>query len=466
MSDISETPGASDAMLQTIAREEAHKVVKVAGLERHWALVGAVLRLAKLPGMPYEIASHWMVAAARGNGYLKEVGEARVQDIIHAAFHARNHPLLKTATPNREQPVPAVVDEPSGRESALVLHRADAIAATPVEWLWPGRFALGKLSLLGGAVGTGKSNLAAALVAAVTTGGEWPCGEGRAPQGSAIMLCGEDGDADTVIPRLAAGGARPDKVLIVAGVRVASRGPEGPRRFSLHDDLTQLEHAVRSIRDVKLITIDPISSYLGRTAANSNTAVRALLEPVAALAARQKVAVIAITHPPKRASANPADQFIGSIAFTAAARASYLVARDPQDEDRRLLLTVKNNIAREAPTLAFRINERIVATHVAATSIGWEAQPVRLGARDVLAARTSLDVSAKAEGESFLGALFREQRAFAVGEIEDEARAAGLLKPGQPISQSKPLRMARLALGLQVKREGFGKGARYSWAMG
>jgi len=80
--------------------------------------------------------------------------------------------------------------------------------------------------------------------------------------------------------------------------------------------------------------------------------------------------------------------------------------------------------------------------------------------------RASLDVSAKAEGESFLGALFRERRVSAVGEIEDEARAAGLLKPGQPISQSKPLRTARLTLGLQVKREGFGKGARYSWAIG
>ena len=77
----------------------------------------------------------------------------------------------------------------------------------PVEWLWPGRVAIGKQTLIAGEAGLGKSQVTIAMAAAVTTGGTWPCGEGRAPLGNVIILSAEDGAADTIIPRLMAAGA-------------------------------------------------------------------------------------------------------------------------------------------------------------------------------------------------------------------------------------------------------------------
>jgi hypothetical protein len=92
---------------------------------------------------------------------------------------------------------------------ALIMQCAADVTPQPVEWLWQGRIALGKLTLIAGEAGLGKSQVSLAMAAAVTTGGEWPCGEGRAPQGSAVILSAEDGAEDTVVPRLMAATSLP-----------------------------------------------------------------------------------------------------------------------------------------------------------------------------------------------------------------------------------------------------------------
>src|SRR5437899_12965962 len=89
----------------------------------------------------------------------------------------------------------------------LIVRCAADVKPEPVEWLWPGRIALGKLTLIAGEAGLGKSQLSIAMAGAVTTGGPWPCGEGRAPPGNVIFLCAEDSAADTIVPRLMATGA-------------------------------------------------------------------------------------------------------------------------------------------------------------------------------------------------------------------------------------------------------------------
>ncbi len=103
-----------------------------------------------------------------------------------------------------------------GRE--LVVERASSISVKPVEWLWPGRVAVGKLTLVAGEAGLGKSQIALAMAAAVSTGGRWPCDEGCAPLGNVIILSTEDGAADTVVPRLMAAGANLERVHLVRAV--------------------------------------------------------------------------------------------------------------------------------------------------------------------------------------------------------------------------------------------------------
>ena len=126
----------------------------------------------------------------------------------------------------------------------------------------------------------------------------------------------------------------------------------GSRRgFNLQADLKLLEEKIAEIGDVCLIVIDPISSYLGKTDSHKNAEVRGVLEPIAEMAERTRVAVCSVTHfskPNGGTGTKALHKFIGSIAFVAAARAAFAVLEDPDDKGRRLFLHAKNNLA-EAP---------------------------------------------------------------------------------------------------------------------
>jgi hypothetical protein len=107
----------------------------------------------------------------------------------------------------------------SAVDVSLVSHCAANIVPKPIEWLWPGRVAIGKQTLIAGEAGLGKSQIGIAMAAAVTTGGPWPCNEGHAPHGNVIILSAEDDPADTIVPRLLAAGADPQRVQIITAVR-------------------------------------------------------------------------------------------------------------------------------------------------------------------------------------------------------------------------------------------------------
>jgi hypothetical protein len=113
------------------------------------------------------------------------------------------------------------------------MRRASEIKAQPITWLWPDRIAIGKLTLVAGDPGLGKSQLTAHLVANVTTGECWPCGEGQAIQGSAVIFSAEDDAADTIVPRLMAAGADLDRVRIVEAVTINDNNGSASRRCSI-----------------------------------------------------------------------------------------------------------------------------------------------------------------------------------------------------------------------------------------
>jgi putative DNA primase/helicase len=146
---------------------------------------------------------------------------------------------------------------------SLFVRRASEIRPEPIEWLWPNRVAIGKQTMIVGEPGLGKSQLTAFMAAAITTGGQWPCNEGQAPLGSVIILSAEDDAADTIRPRLDAAGADPTRVLIVSAVR--SDDGKGRRTFNLQADLDLLEQEIAKAGDMRLVIIDPISSYMGKT---------------------------------------------------------------------------------------------------------------------------------------------------------------------------------------------------------
>jgi putative DNA primase/helicase len=335
---------------------------------------------------------------------------------------------------------------------ALITQCAADVTPEPVEWLWPGRIAIGKVTLIAGEAGLGKSQLSIAMVAAVTTGGEWPCREGRAPQGTVIILSAEDGAADTVVPRLMAADADRERVDLVSAVR----DEKSRRSFDLSADLALLDQKISAIGDVKLIIIDPISSYLGpKVDSHVNAAVRGVLEPVSEMAARLRIAIVAITHPPKGTGTTAINRFIGSIAFVAAARAAFMVTRDADNQNRRLFLPVKNNLAPLGKGLAFWLEQRIVGEpgKIVASSVTWESEPVTITADQALAATdgNSEQHSAQREAEDFLRESLSAPAA--AKEMEEHARAVGI--------SSRTLARARKRLGVIAEKGGMDKG--WTW---
>ncbi len=215
------------------------------------------------------------------------------------------------------------------------------VEAEEVEWIWPGRLARGKPTLLAGDPGLGKTWAALDVAACISSGRPLPTGEVYGP-GSIIIVTAEDDAADTLRPRLEAAGADLARIHVLDGI--IEKGKE--RSFSLAD-IPQLAKKIDEIGDVVLVIIDPISAYMGEgTDSHRNTDVRFLLGPLSQLAQRTRVALLAITHLSKGNVGSALHRSIGSIAFIAAARVGLLVAKDPDDPERRVLAPTKGNLAR------------------------------------------------------------------------------------------------------------------------
>jgi RecA-family ATPase len=232
------------------------------------------------------------------------------------------------------------------------------IKPRPIEWLWPGRIACGKVTLLAGDPGLGKSMLTVALASHVSNGSPWPVDASPCRRGGVIMLSAEDDPEDTIRPRLDAAGADINRVHCIHAVRVQDREKGIKERpFNLDKDLDALDRMLaRYAGGIDLVTVDPISAYLGGTDSHNNADIRGLLSPLSTLASKHRVAVVAVTHLNKSAQANIMYRATGSLAFVAASRAVFGVVKDPDDPSRRLLLPIKNNLGDDRTGYAYTIS--------------------------------------------------------------------------------------------------------------
>ncbi|MFH5802983.1 AAA family ATPase [Alienimonas sp. DA493] len=273
---------------------------------------------------------------------------------------------------------PVVPPDPAGEWTTLT-----AIPPRPVRWLWPGLIPAGKLTILAGDPGTGKSFLVLDWAARVSAGRGFPGGvtEGGMTNeecrmrndetGAAserfdirhstfdipsprdvLLFCGEDDPADTVRPRLEAAGADLERIAVAGEVA-------GGRGFDLAADLprvrAKLEALAAAGRPAGLAVIDPLAAFTASVDRNGERAVRAALDPLAALAAESGAAVVAVLHLRKDRRGPEVLGPIGSIAQTAVARSVLLASADPADPAGRLLRSAKANLSPDRAAVPFRV---------------------------------------------------------------------------------------------------------------
>jgi len=244
-----------------------------------------------------------------------------------------------------------------GFSASAVLSRVSDISPKKISWLWPGRIPLGKLTLLAGDPGLGKSFVTLDIAARVTRGDSWPDDPNPCEPGSVIILSAEDDTADTIRPRLEAAGARLEKVHILDAVRRSKpNGEISLQHFSLETDLEALRSAAVLLDDLRLVILDPISAYFGSVDSHTNARVRSVLSPLIEGAASLSFAVVAVDHLSK-SNRQAIYRPNGSIAFTAAARAVWLFAKNPDDPTQRLMLPAKLNLAPDQSGLSYKLVE-------------------------------------------------------------------------------------------------------------
>ena len=235
------------------------------------------------------------------------------------------------------------------QRSLRVVRCAD-ITPTAVSWLWEPYLARGKLAVLDGDPGTGKSFVTIDLAARITRGSAMPGGRPATRSGAVLLLNAEDDATDTIQPRVIAAGGDPDRVRVVAAPGLGlERLPQFP------DDLPALEQAIREA-DAALVVIDPMMAFFPPTvSANNDQCIRTALTPLAALAAATDACVLLVRHLRKAGGPSAIYRGAGSIGIMGAVRTGLVIARHPDDPELRVLAMTKTNVGVPGPSLGFRL---------------------------------------------------------------------------------------------------------------
>jgi len=236
------------------------------------------------------------------------------------------------------------------------LTRLSDVRTERVRWLWPGRVPRGKLTIIDGDPGVGKSLLTCHMAAVTSTGRSWP-DKTRALRGGGgvLLLAAEDGTRDTIRPRIEAAGGDLSRVLVLDNVPGSDGGLRAP---VLPLDLGVIQAIITGER-IRLVVIDVLTEYLDsnvKTIADSD--MRRALAALSAVAEETDSALVAVRHLNKQGDVkNPLYRGGGSIAITGRARAVHLCALDPDDAagNRRVFAPLKISNGAKPPPLAYEI---------------------------------------------------------------------------------------------------------------
>ena len=246
--------------------------------------------------------------------------------------------------PNRDYFKSTVLKEPPKKDSVKIIRMSD-VKLTPVNWLWKPYLPFGKLSVLQGNPGEGKTYFAMHLAAACTNGKLLPNMELLEPF-NMIYQTAEDGLGDTVKPRLIEAGADLDRVLVIDDSEV---------QLTLSDE--RIEKAIIE-NNARLVIIDPIQAYLGADVdMNRANEVRPIFMRLGQVAQRTGCAILLIGHLNKAAGMQSLQRGLGSIDIAAAVRSVMFIGKLKHDPTMRILTHEKSSLAPPGASLAFSLGD-------------------------------------------------------------------------------------------------------------
>jgi hypothetical protein len=243
-------------------------------------------------------------------------------------------------------------------EGRVEIKRGSGYRMRKISWLWPGWLARGKLHILAGQKGTGKSTIGFDLFAQLTVNGKFPDGT-AAPTGDVLIWSGEDDIEDTILPRFVVAGGDPDRVCFIEGVIV-----NGVKRaFDPAMDLPGLLNAARELPDLVAMLIDPIvSATPGDSHKNSET--RRGLQPLVDFATERDVVLLGITHFTKGTQGrDPIERITGSLAFGAIPRIVLGAAKGNSEDGPRKLVRIASNIGQSGGGFEYLLRQDPLPDH-------------------------------------------------------------------------------------------------------
>ena len=303
----------------------------------------------------------------------------------------------------------------------------DMIKAEEIKWLWYPYIPYGKITIIQGDPGEGKTTFILKLAAMLSLGKCFGNGEEIAIQEpvNIIYQTAEDGLADTIKPRLTEAEADCTKILVI-----------DDSEKSLHMQDERIEQAIKKV-NAKVLVLDPIQAYLGeKVDMNRANEAREVTKHLASIAERTGCAIILIGHMNKGGGTKAAYRGIGSVDFYAIARSVLLVGKVPDNEEIRAVCQIKNNLAPEGNTMAFSLGEE---------GFHW------IGKYDISAEELLSGFSngnKKERAETFLKSILEKHETYPANEIFIQGKKQGISKRTiENVKQELGIKSVRMGTG-------------------
>ena len=320
-----------------------------------------------------------------------------------------------------------------------------------VSWRSRGRFARGKLTIVDGDPGLGKSTMLLDLAAKVTRGEGLPDGD-PSPERGVVIVAPEDGIADTIRPRMDLLGADCSHVMVVE----TTYGTEGERMIQFPADVDVLEGVILAM-DAGFVIIDSVDAVMGDgLKPNSSTDVRKAFLPLARMAERTGATIILIRHLNKSGGTNALYRGTGSIAFIGIARFGLLVAEDPDDPAYRVLSQSKGNIGPPAESLRWRLVGDATSDHARVEWCGTS----KYSSKHLLMNGSADDQeSGPEEKDEAAGWLMSRLSGGSVPstQVFADAKRAGF--------GERSVKRAKVTLAVKAEKHGFGGDSKWVWRL-